>query len=119
MAAALLLIAVLARRPDMAVLGLPLAFVAAWGRYFRPRETPVLQTELDADVLFEGQATTYRLTVAEALDPDVDLVVMALVPARRGSATTRRRPLWPNRWQTGTVTVEVGSALRALGPAGS
>ncbi|MEV6413212.1 DUF58 domain-containing protein [Kribbella sp. NPDC051718] len=78
-AAPLLLIAVLARRPDMAVLGLPLAFVAAWGRYFRPREAPVLETELDADVLFEGQATTYRLKVAEGLDPDVDLVVMALV----------------------------------------
>lgn len=78
-AAALLLIAVLARRPDMAVLGLPLAFVAAWGRYFRPHEAPVLETELDADVLFEGQATTYRLKVAEGLDPDVDLVVMALV----------------------------------------
>lgn len=78
-AAVLLLIAVLARRPDMAVLGLPLAFVAAWGRYFRPREEPVLETELDADVLFEGQATTYRLKVAEGLDPDVDLVVMALV----------------------------------------
>jgi uncharacterized protein (DUF58 family) len=78
-AAVLLLVAVLARRPDMAVLGLPLAFVAAWGRYFRPHEEPVLETELDADVLFEGQATTYRLKVAEGLDPDVDLVVMALV----------------------------------------
>jgi uncharacterized protein (DUF58 family) len=63
----------------MAVLGLPLAFVAAWGRYFRPHADPVLETELDADVLFEGQATTYRLKVAEGLDPDVDLVVMALV----------------------------------------
>ncbi|MEU4393314.1 DUF58 domain-containing protein [Kribbella sp. NPDC023855] len=79
MAAVLLLIAVLGRRPDMAVLGLPLAFLAAWGRYFRPREKPVLQTELDADVLFEGQATTYRLKVADGLDPDIDLVVMALV----------------------------------------
>lgn len=78
-AAALLLIAVLGRRPDMAVLGLPLAFVAAWGRYLRPREEPVLETELDADVLFEGQATTYRLKVSEALDPDIDLVVMSLV----------------------------------------
>jgi len=63
----------------MAVLGLPLAFVAAWGRYLRPREKPVLKTELDADVLFEGQATTYRLTVSEALDPDIDLVVASLV----------------------------------------
>jgi uncharacterized protein (DUF58 family) len=78
-AAVLLLVAVLGRRPDMAVLGLPLAFVAAWGRFFRPREEPVLKTELDADVLFEGQATTYRLKVEQGLDPDVDLVVMSLV----------------------------------------
>jgi len=78
-AAVLLLVAVLGRRPDMAVLGLPLAFVAAWGRFFRPREEPVLKTELDADVLFEGQATTYRLKVTEGLDPDVDLVVMSLL----------------------------------------
>ncbi|WP_344209734.1 DUF58 domain-containing protein [Kribbella sancticallisti] len=78
MAAVLLLVAVLSRRPDAAVLGLPLAFVAAWGRYFRPRERPELHSELDADVLFEGQATTYRLRVAESLDPDIDLVVMAL-----------------------------------------
>ncbi|MEV8373666.1 DUF58 domain-containing protein [Kribbella sp. NPDC056861] len=78
-AAVLLLVAVLGRRPDMAVLGLPLAFVAAWGRFFRPTEEPVLKTELDADVLFEGQATTYRLLVEQGLDPDVDLVVMSLV----------------------------------------
>ena len=77
-AAGLLLVAVLARRPDAAVLGLPLAFVAAWGRFFRPSQAPEVQAELDSDVLFEGQATTYRLKVAEALDPDIDLVVMAL-----------------------------------------
>ncbi|WBQ04061.1 DUF58 domain-containing protein [Kribbella sp. CA-293567] len=73
------MIAVLGRRPDLAVLGLPLAFVAAWGRFFRPRAQPVVTTELDADVLFEGQATTYRLKVDEELDPDVDLVVMSLL----------------------------------------
>lgn len=77
-AAGLLLVAVLARRPDAAVLGLPLAFVAAWSRFFRPREQPEVHAELDTDVLFEGQATTYRLKVTEALDPDIDLVVMAL-----------------------------------------
>ncbi|TDD60475.1 DUF58 domain-containing protein [Kribbella antibiotica] len=81
-AAALLLIAVLARRPDAAVLGLPLAFVAVWGRYFRPREVPQVQTELDADVLFEGQATTYRLRVPGTVDPDIDLIVAALPRSR-------------------------------------
>jgi uncharacterized protein (DUF58 family) len=77
-AAALLVIAVLARRPDAAVLGLPFAFIAVWGRYFRPSEQPEVHTELDADVLFEGQATTYRLRVSGTLDPDIDLIVAAL-----------------------------------------
>lgn len=81
-AAVLLGVAVLLRRPDAAVFGLPLAFLAAWGRYFRPRERPEVRTELDADVLFEGQGTTYRLLVepssAETVDPDIDLIVAAL-----------------------------------------
>jgi uncharacterized protein (DUF58 family) len=77
-AAFLLAIAVLLRRPDAAVLGLPLAFLAVWGRFFRPRERPEVQTELDADVLFEGQATTYRLRVPGTVDPDIDLIVAAL-----------------------------------------
>ncbi|MFK4088749.1 DUF58 domain-containing protein [Kribbella sp. NPDC020789] len=77
-AAVLLVIAVLARRPDAAVLGLPLAVVAVWGRFVRPRAVPEVQTELDADVLFEGQATTYRVRVPGTVDPDVDLIVVAL-----------------------------------------
>ena len=81
-AALLLVVAVLARRPDAAVLGLPLAVIAVWGRYVRPRDRPEISTELDADVLFEGQATTYRLRVEEGLDPDVDLVVAALPRGR-------------------------------------
>ncbi|TWD82051.1 uncharacterized protein (DUF58 family) [Kribbella amoyensis] len=81
-AAGLLVIAVLARRPDAAVLGLPLALLAGWGRFFRPREQPEVRTELDADVLFEGQATTYRVKVTGTPDPDIDLVVAALPRAR-------------------------------------
>ncbi|MFF1818523.1 DUF58 domain-containing protein [Kribbella sp. NPDC058245] len=77
-AAAMLVIAVLARRPDAAVLGLPLAFVAVWGRFFRPRAEPEVHTELDADVLFEGQATTYRMHVPSTVDPEIDLIVAAL-----------------------------------------
>ncbi|MDX2968851.1 DUF58 domain-containing protein [Kribbella solani] len=77
-AAVLLGAAVLLRRPDAAVFGLPLAFLAAWGRFFRPREQPEVRTELDADVLFEGQATTYRLRVPSGADPDIDLIVAAL-----------------------------------------
>ncbi|MDX6249912.1 MAG: hypothetical protein QOF10_3272 [Kribbellaceae bacterium] len=81
-AAGLLVIAVLGRRPDAAVLGLPLAFIAVWGRYFRPSERPEVATELDTDVLFEGQATTYRLRVSGTLDPDIDLIVAALPRTR-------------------------------------
>jgi uncharacterized protein (DUF58 family) len=77
-AAGLLMIAALARRPDAAVFGVPLAFVAVWGRLFRPQGRPVVRQRLDRDVLFEGQATTYRLTVAEPLDPHIDMLVMAL-----------------------------------------
>jgi len=81
-AAVLLTVAVLLRRPDAAVFGLPLAFLAAWGRIFRPRERPEVHTELDADVLFEGQGTTYRLRVTPSssgsVDPDIDLIVAAL-----------------------------------------
>jgi uncharacterized protein (DUF58 family) len=77
-AAVLLAVAVLFRRPDAAVFGLPLAFLAGWGRFFRPRERPEVHTELDADALFEGQATTYRLRVPDGVDPDIDLIVAAL-----------------------------------------
>jgi uncharacterized protein (DUF58 family) len=82
LAAVLLLVAVVARRPDAAVLGLPLAVLAGWGRYLRPQRRPTVRTELDADVLFEGQATTYRLRVEEGADPDLDLIVAALPRGR-------------------------------------
>ncbi|HEU4949114.1 MAG TPA: DUF58 domain-containing protein [Kribbella sp.] len=81
-AAVLLVVAVLARRPDVAVLGLPPAVLAVWGRYFRPQGQPTVSAELDADVLFEGQATTYRLKLAERGEPDIDLVVAALPRGR-------------------------------------
>jgi uncharacterized protein (DUF58 family) len=106
--------AVLLRRPDAAVFGLPLAFLAAWGRFFRPRERPEVHTELDADVLFEGQATTYRLRVPDTLDPDIDLIVAALPrtawfqydPPQAGIA----EPVWQ-----GEVTLEVGVRSKRWG----
>jgi uncharacterized protein (DUF58 family) len=105
--AALLVIAVLARRPDMAVFGLPLAFVAVWGRFFRPSEQPDVHTELDVDVLFEGQATTYRLRVDSPLDPDIDLIVAALPRSR----WFRYDPVYAAVAEPvadGVVTLEVG-----------
>ncbi|QNE20905.1 DUF58 domain-containing protein [Kribbella qitaiheensis] len=105
--AALLVIAVLARRPDLAVMGLPLALVAVWGRFFRPSEQPAVQTEIDADVLFEGQATTYRLQVDHPLDPDIDLIVAALPRSR----WFRYDPVYAAVAEPvshGTFTLEVG-----------
>ncbi|MEU0093737.1 DUF58 domain-containing protein [Kribbella sp. NPDC006257] len=105
--AALLVVAVLARRPDMAVFGLPLAVVAVWGRFFRPSEQPELHTELDVDVLFEGQATTYRLQVDSPLDPDIDLIVAALPRSR----WFRYDPVYAAVAEPvadGVVTLEVG-----------
>lgn len=76
-AAGLLAVAVIARRPDAAVLGVPLAVLAVWCRYLRPRQQPQVRAELDADVLFEGQTTTYRLRV-DGTDPALDLIVTAV-----------------------------------------
>jgi uncharacterized protein (DUF58 family) len=91
----------------MAVIGLPLALVAVWGRFFRPTEVPDVHTELDADVLFEGQATTYRLRVDSPLDPDIDLIVAALPRSR----WFRYDPVYAAIAEPvadGAVTLEVG-----------
>ncbi|WP_406047908.1 DUF58 domain-containing protein [Kribbella sp. NBC_00889] len=113
-AAVLLVLAVLARRPDAAVLGLPLAFVAVWGRYFRPRERPEVRTELDTDVLFEGQATTYRLEVAGTIDPDIDLIVAAL-PRSQWFQYDPAQAAIAEPVSEGTVTLEVGLRSKRWG----
>ncbi|MGC4942588.1 DUF58 domain-containing protein [Kribbella sp. DT2] len=106
-AAGLLVVAVVARRPDLAVLGMPLAFVAVWGRFFRPRTVPQVATELDADVLFEGQATTYRVLVPGTVDPDIDLVVAA-VPRTQWFRYDPPQAAVAESAADGTVSVEVG-----------
>jgi len=77
LSAALLAVAVLFRRPDAAVIGLPLAILALWGAVARPSGAPSATASLDASTLFEGQATTYRVAVS-GLDPRADLVVAAM-----------------------------------------
>ncbi|TCO46836.1 uncharacterized protein (DUF58 family) [Kribbella antiqua] len=113
-AAVLLVIAVLARRPDAAVLGLPFAFVAVWGRYFRPREEPEVHTELDSDVLFEGQATTYRLRVSGTVDPDIDLIVAAL-PRSQWFQYDPVQAAIAEPVSEGAVTLEVGLRSKRWG----
>jgi uncharacterized protein (DUF58 family) len=78
-----------------------------WGRYFRPREAPQVETELDADVLFEGQATTYRLRVAESVDPDIDLIVAAL-PRTPWFQYDPKQAAIAEPVSHGVVTLEVG-----------
>ncbi|MET7279244.1 DUF58 domain-containing protein [Kribbella sp. NPDC005582] len=118
-AAVLLVIAVVARRPDAAVLGLPLAFLAVWGRFLRPRAEPEVQTELDADVLFEGQATTYRLRASGTVDPDIDLIVAALPRSKWFDYSPRQaaiaEPVRPSEGEDGGVSLEVGVRAKRWG----
>ncbi len=115
-AAVLLVIAVVARRPDAAVLGLPLAVLAVWGRFLRPQEQPEVQTELDADVLFEGQATTYRLRASGAVDPDIDLIVAALPRSKWFDYSPRQAAIAePVRPSEADVSLEVGVRAKRWG----
>ena len=90
LSAVLLVVAVLFRRPDAAVLGLPLAILALWGTVTRPAGEPVAKASLDASTLFEGQVTTYWITVS-GVDPRADLLVAAM-PRGTGSPTTPSVP---------------------------
>ena len=72
--------AVLFRRPEAAVLGLPFAVLAVWGVLTRPTGTPQARVTADSTTLFEGQATTVRVAVD---DPGrTDLVTVVLPPGQ-------------------------------------
>lgn len=59
-------IAVLARRPDLAVLAVPFVGAAAWGARHRPRAAPQLTVSTREQTLFEGQSTVITATVGGA-----------------------------------------------------
>ncbi|MGH3460213.1 MAG: DUF58 domain-containing protein [Kribbellaceae bacterium] len=80
-AAVLLAVAVLGRRPDLAVLGLPFAVLAVWGAFTRPSGQPAATAALDVTTLFEGQATRLRIGY-DAGGPGTDLVVVAVPRGR-------------------------------------
>jgi uncharacterized protein (DUF58 family) len=63
MAAVCTLVAILARRADVAVLGVPFIGAAAWGAHHRPRATPRAELALAESTVFEGQVTTTTVTV--------------------------------------------------------
>ena len=66
-AAMFMVVAVLGRRPDLIVLAAPLAVATAGAVLQRPMTEPVVTQAIDHVTLHEGQATTWRIGVA---DPD-------------------------------------------------
>ncbi len=63
-AAATLVLAIVAQRPDLLVLAVPFLGAALWGWLDRPRQAPTVDVALDHTTLFEGQWTAARVTVA-------------------------------------------------------
>lgn len=74
--------AVVWRRADLAILGVPFAGLAAWGAAHRPRRAVVATLDVEARTMFEGQASPARVTVTTAGDQgapvDADIVAGAL-----------------------------------------
>ncbi len=78
-AAVVVAIALLWRRPDLLVLATPFAVVTAWSTLARPTVTPSLNERLGASTLREGEATTWRGTLDGG--PELDLAVAVLADA--------------------------------------
>lgn len=95
--------AVLARRPDLLVLAVPLLGVAVGAVARRPKCAPVVQQSIDHEMLREGEATTWRVAVHDA-EGRVEDVAALLDEA----AWTERQP----------ATGQVAVALHADGDAG-
>jgi uncharacterized protein (DUF58 family) len=77
-AVACALAAVVWRRADLLVLAAPFAAVAAWSLLARPTATPSLTAGIDDHTLTEGDATTWRASLAGC--DEVDVVVAAMPP---------------------------------------
>ena len=77
----LVTIAVMARRPDLLVLGAPFAATAVWGAASRPTTTPTVRQRLGHGVLDEGDTTTWHVQVDDT-DGGADTIAAVLdVPA--------------------------------------
>ncbi len=81
LAAVLVLVAVLFRRPEAVVLAAPFGVFAVWAAVNRPAGQPQVSITPGAPSLLEGQATSLRIAVTD-LDPRVDLLT-AVVPRNR------------------------------------
>ena len=76
----LAVVAVLGRRPDLLVIATPLAGAAVWAAMTRPSTPPTVHQSIDHRTLYEGQATTWRVSFD---DPEgrVDDVAVVLAPS--------------------------------------
>lgn len=98
MAAGCSIIAAVAQRIDIAVLGVPFLVAASAGWIARPRRTPSARLGVDSTTLFEGQATTVRLTADSSSEWTGELVTavlatppwLQLVPGPGGLALATR-----------------------------
>jgi uncharacterized protein (DUF58 family) len=90
-AVALIVVALVWRRPDLLVIATPFAVVTAWTAMTRPTRTPVLDDALGHPTIREGDATRWRGTLTDADDVDHAVGVLVLDPwieTRPRSATT-------------------------------
>lgn len=94
-AALLIGVALLFRRPDLLVLATPLAVVSVWSVLTRPTRVPSVSDRLGHATVREGEATTWQIEVADA--EHVDVV----------SATTTDLHWFERRPPRGTKTVAV------------
>lgn len=56
-------VAVLARRPDLLVLGTPFAVAAGWAALLRPTTSPAVRQSVGHRMVREGEATTWHITL--------------------------------------------------------
>jgi uncharacterized protein (DUF58 family) len=74
----LVLLGLLARRPDLVVVAVPLVIVAVWSAATRPHEEPRYKVRIEAERLREGEATVLSVLAAEQTAVwDVAVVVPA------------------------------------------
>lgn len=107
------IVAAIAQRVDIAVLGVPFLVAASAGWITRPRHAPSVRMDIDSTTLFEGQATTVHLTAESpsAWAGEVLTAVVAtppwlqIVPGPGGLAAATRRgttsldfPVRATRW---------------------
>ncbi len=64
LAVACLAVAIIGRRMDVTLLGVPFLVAAAWGAHHRPTNGVTASLTIDERTLFEGQSTRARITMA-------------------------------------------------------